>query len=263
MQDFDMKSYMGENSDSAAVNQSQYNSFTPVDDYPVQSDLLEQPAKAIEEIQVHEAQPEKHPQAENFRALREEVDKMKSERESERREFESELRMLRANQTPRNQPEPRQERKFLEGLKEDDVPSVAELRREWDAREATYAAKLEEIQVAQQYSDYQEIIEKHTLPLVQQKPHLAEGIQGARNKALFAYELGKMYQQMQAQASPAVQQSITPPISNNAERMIANSKKPGNIGSASGQGALSKADYIATMSDKEFLDYANRHLDQI
>lgn len=257
MDDFDMKSYAGEVADPAAVDQNSYNSFQGIEDYPVNEALLDKPAKVEEPV------AEKNPQAENFRALREEVDKMKSERENERRDHEAQLAMFRANMAPKQAPEPVRERKFLDGMREDDVPSVAELRREWDAREATYAAKLEELSVIQMHSDYQEIIEKHTLPLVQQKPHLAEGIQGARNKALFAYELGKMHQQMQAQSQPQVQQIQTPQVSESAQRIVDNARKPGTLSQAGGQGALSKADYIGSMSDKDFLDYANKHLDQI
>ena len=110
---------------------------------------------------------------------------MKAERESEKREYQLQLDMLRANLEQRqpNAPSaPRQERQFLDGMKEDDIPNVGELRREWDQKEAMYQSRLEELQVAQQHPDYAEVIEKFALPLVQKKPHLAEGIQGSRTK---------------------------------------------------------------------------------
>lgn len=245
--DIDIKNLSGADFDSAAGDQqvvTDTNSYQQEEGYPVQQDLLDQPDE------------ERNPQAENFRALREEVDRMKAEREKERSDYQLQLDMLRANVDRKNNPEPQQERRFLDGLKDEDIPSVAELRQEWEQREAGYVARLEELQVAQQHPDYAEVIEKFALPLVKQKPHLAEGIQGARNKALFAYELGKMAQAMQQPPS-------APLKSESAQRMVENSRKPGTLSQAGGQGALSKADYFATMSDQEFMKFASRNLEGI
>jgi hypothetical protein len=145
---------------------------------------------------------------------------------------------------------------MFEGMKDDDVPNVAELRKEWADRESNYQARLEELQVQQAHPDYAEVIEKYALPLVQQKPHLAEGLRGATNKALFAYELGMMAKQMQAP-------QVTQTRSENAQKMVENSRKPGTLSQAGGQSVLSKADYFATMSDKEFLAMAEKNLGEI
>lgn len=190
----------------------------------------------------------------NFKALREEVDRIKAEKESDKRDYQVQLDLLRANMNQvQRQPEP--PKKMFEGLSDNDVPNVAELRREWQEREQGYQSRLEELQVQQMFPDYAEVIEKFALPLVQQKPHLAEGIQGARNKALFAYELGKMAQNMR--------QTNQPTINENAQRIVENSRKPGTLSSAGGQGALSKADYYATMSDKQFYEIASKNLEGI
>lgn len=248
--DIDIKSLTGADLGPAAGDQV-------VDHNSYQEAAWEQPQ---EKAVVETAEPEaSNPQRENFRALRDEVDRMKAEREAERREYALQLDLIRANvanKAPAT--EPPKERKFLDGMEETDIPNVSELRKEWEARESAYVARLEELQVAQQHSDYAEIIEKYALPLVKAKPHLAEGIQGAKNKALFAYELGKMAQQMQAQTQTAQVQR-----SEKAQKIIDNSKKPGTLSQAGGQGALSKADYYASMSDADFLQMANKNLDGI
>lgn len=256
--DIDMQSYAGEVKEPAAgVPQVvDTNSYQEVTEYPVQQHLLDQPLKTEAEIATE--QPEINPQAEHFRALREEVDRIKAEKEAEKKEYQLQLDMLRANMEQRNRPvQPQvEERKFLDGMKEEDIPNVGELRREWDQKEAMYQSRLEELQVAQQHPDYAEVLEKYVVPLVKQKPHLAEGIQGARNKSLFAYELGKMAQQMQ-------ERQVTSVKSENAQRIVENSKKPGTLSQAGGQGALSKADYYASMSDQEFMKFAGRNLEGI
>jgi len=254
MFDIDMKNLSGEDFGPVAADQVvDTNSYSQeTSEYPVQKELLDQPVKE------EKAAPEQvnNPQAENFRAFREEVDRMKAEREAEKREFQLQLEMMRANNAQNQQP-PKPERKFLDGMDENDIPSVSDLRKEWSEREAAYTSRIEELQVAQQHPDYAEVIEKYAVPLVQQKPHLAEGLMGARNKALFAYELGKMAQQMQ-QSTPAIPQK-----SETAQRIVENSKKPGTLSQAGGQGALSKADYFASMSDQEFMRMATKNLEGI
>lgn len=257
--DIDMESYAGGRTDPAAgdqvvVDANSYHQGT--EDYPVQTELLDKPVKVESEEKAEK--PESNPQAENFRALREEVDRIKAEREAEKREHQLQLDMLRANldqQRYQKQPEP-QAKKMFEGMKDDDVPNVAELRKEWAQKESDYQSRLEELQVQQMHPDYAEVIEKYALPLVKQKPHLAEGLQGASNKALFAYELGKMAQQMNAPKIETIR-------SENAQRMVENSKKPGTLSQAGGQAALSKADYFASMSDQEFMKFATKNLEGI
>lgn len=257
--DIDMKSYAGTTvEEPVAVQQPvDTNSYSQsTEDYPVDTALLDQPVKN-EAVEAPEA-PASNPQAENFRALREEIDRIKVEREAEKRDHQVQLEMLRANIAQQQQPrapQPKSNRMF-EGMKDDDVPNVAELRSEWSKKEADYQARLEELQVQQMHPDYAEVIEKFALPLVKQKPYLAEGIQGASNKALFAYELGKMAQQLQGQ-------KVETQRNENAQRIVENSKKPGTLSQAGGQAALSKADYFASMSDQEFMKFASRNLEGI
>lgn len=255
--DIDMKSYAGANNDSAAASQTAVvdsNSYQQESEYPVQFEG-EQPAPAQS---TPEASPEVNPQAEHFRALREEVDRIKTEKEAEKREYQLQLDMLRANidRQSRPAPQPTHEKQFLDGMKEDDIPNVGELRREWAHKEAAYQSRLEELQVAQQYPDYAEVLQKYVAPLITQKPYLAEGIRNSPNSALMAYEMGKMAQQ--AQGNKTVETR-----SENAQRIVENAKKPGTLSQAGGQGALSKADFYASMSDQEFMRFAGKNLEGI
>lgn len=270
--DIDMKSFAGESVDPAAGGQQvvDTNSYQQeAQEFPAIKELLDKPeesAQSAPEPAKAPPEPEMNPQAEHFRQLRGEVDRIKAEREAEKREHQLQLDMLRANlnQNPRSAPEPTRERQFLDGMREEDIPNVGELRREWDQKERGYQERLEELQVAQQHPDYAEVLQNFVVPLIKQKPHLAEGIQGARNKALFAYELGKMAQQMQAPAPiapPQERQAATK--AENAQRIVENARKPGTLSQAGGQGALSKADYYATMSDQEFLKFAGKNLEGI
>jgi len=261
--DIDMKNLTGAEFGSDAGNQSvDTNSYhDETGEYPVYKELLEPEVKTqVDEIP---EKTEQNPQAENFRAFRDEVDRMKAERETEKRDFQQQIELLRANLANKQSQPPQPERKFLDGMNDNDVPNVAELRKEWEERESSYKARLEEMQVAQEHPDYAEVIEKFVLPLVKQKPHLAEGLRGANNKALFAYELGKMAQQMQERQTQQMPSNASSKPNENAQKMVENAKKPRTLAQAGGQGALSQADHFATMSDQEFLKFASRNLDSI
>lgn len=264
--DIDMKSFAGEVSDPAAVDQpivdtnSYQQEVTEEFTVPELQEASKEPT--LEEPVKNQVDEQLSKQELNFKALREEVDRIKAERETERREHQLQIDMLRANIGQKQQEAPAQTKKMFDGMADDDVPNVREIRHAWEQRESEYQSRIEELQIAQQYPDYAEVIEKYALPLVKQKPHLAEGIQGARNKALYAYELGKLAQQMQQTPPPPVAPQA-PLKSMEAQRIVENARKPGTLSQAGGQSVLSKADYYASMSDQEFIKFASRNLDGI
>lgn len=256
----DMKNYAGAPNSSAAESNTpnSYQQETSYEDVNVDQGIIEQVSESLAsdaQSVTTEAVKEPTQQELNFKALREEIERFKGERD----ELKQNLDLLKANvQQQQYQNQPKQESKqFLDGLKDNDIPNVAEIRQAFEQREAEYQLRLEELQVQQAHPDYAEVLEKYTAPLLKQKPHLAEGIYGARNKALFAYELGKMVQGQQSVAPQPTQQSV------NAQKIVENSKKPGNIAQAGGQSRLSQSDYYATMSDQEFMKMASKHLEAI
>lgn len=255
--DVDVANYTGVDTASAADSQAlvdQHNSYLDGQgDYPVMRELLEPPQEV--------ARQEPSPQEQNFRALREEVDRIKTEREAERKESQLQIDLLRANLT---RPEPQQrlpERKMFDGKADDYIPDVAEWRSEMESREQGYQARLQELEFQTAHPDYVEVLGKHLGPLVTEKPHLRQVIERAPNPSQFAYELAKMAQQLREQTAPS-QAAVSQPI-RDAQRMVENSRRPGTLSQAGGQAALSKADYYASMSDAEFMKMANRHLDSI
>lgn len=254
----DMKDFSGEtfgsDAESQQIDQNSYLQETHPEETPVNQEILQ-------DVQFENAPQEivavKEPTAQelNFKALREEIDRIKAEREAERNEFRQNIDLLRANSQTHS---PQKEvKKVLDNLSDHDVPTAAEIRQAFEQRESQYLARLEELEVQQAHPDYAEVLEKYTAPLLKQKPHLAEGILGSRNKALYAYELGKMAQNMNATSATATQTHAT------AQKIVENAKKPGNFAQVGGQSVLSKADYYATMSDTEFMKMAAKNLGEI
>lgn len=263
----DMKSYAGEIEPPAAVEQQlleNVQTAQPSEEFPMPS----VPELAIPEANTSEApaisQGTEDPQALNFRALSESVERIKAEREAEKREHQLQLDLLRANmQRPQEAPKP--PKQMFDGMADSDLPNVGELRRAWAEREAAYNERIEELQVISKHPDYAEIINKYGKHLAENDPVFLQGIRGAENKALFAYQYAKKEQriqqleeQMKSNSKPAVSQP-----SATAQKIVDNARKPGTLSQAGGQGALSKADYYATMSDQEFMKFANQHLEGI
>ena len=177
--------------DSAASNTgvNSYSAETQYDEVQVDQGILNDVTEHMaEQTQPEPVQTVQEPSQQelNFKALREEIDRIKVERD----EFRLNLDLLKANAQQLKTPPP-EPKKFLDGMDEHEIPNVQEIRKAFEQREAEFQSRLEEIQVQQQFADYNEVLEKYTAPLLKQKPHLAEGIYGARNKALYAYELGK------------------------------------------------------------------------
>ncbi len=263
----DMKNYAGENEALAAEEQSPLNSYqaeTQTEDYPVLA--VPEAPKAEPVAQESPLEPiQEQPQERNFRALADQVEKLKVERETDRKDHQLQLDMLRANSAPRQeQPAPKN---MFDGMQDTDIPNVAEIRREWEGREMQYQARIQELQVAQFHPDYAEVVEKFAAPLLKEKPVLLNSVLGADNKALALYEIGKLAQQ--AKSIPAAAPLQAPPApsaassAHNAQRIVENARKPGTLASVGGQSALSKADYFASMSDSDFMKIATKNLEEI
>jgi hypothetical protein len=263
--DIDMQSFSGVEGLAAADQPNTQIAQVASEDYPVYEEFLEKETP-MQQPEVAQDAPVVNEQEFNFKALREEVDRIKAEREAERNEYRQNLEMMRANNASQTQRPQVQEKPMFDGMDDTEVPNVGEIRSAWAQKESAYQSRIEELEVAREHSDYAEVLTKYTAPLIQQKPHLAEGLKGASNKALYAYELGVMARAMQQQQQPAqvVQQPVaTPQGQAKAQRIIENSRRPGTLSSASGQTTITKADYYATMSDKDFHAIASKHLGEI
>jgi hypothetical protein len=263
--DIDMKNFAGVK-DPDAEGQYASNSYMQEgEDFLVNKELLDNPEDAFvghEEtaqppIEVKQQINEPSPQELNFKALREEVDRIKQEREYEKREHQLQLEMLRVNQT--RQP-PQEEHKMFKDLADDDIPNVRDLRQEWEQRENTYKSRLQELEFQSRNPDYAEVLNKYLTPLVKEKPFLAREIENSSNPSALAYEMAKL-----AQAREAREQIKPEPASpsNYAQKIVDNARKPGTLSQAGGQNTLSKADYFATMSDQEFYKLASKNLEGI
>lgn len=256
----DMKSYAGDIPDPAAVDQQNISQGQQVDEEFRMPEIPSEPSIAAVEPPVIPEAPKEDPQERNFRALQESVEQLKAKQEAERQEYQLQLRMLQANSVQQDQPK---QRRMFEGMEDGDIPNVGEVRRAWNEREAEYNGRIEELQVANQFPDYAEVLNKYGKQLAQTDPLYVQGIRGADNKSLFAYQYAKREQRFQELEAASKAPAAPSQASVNAQRIVENSRKPGTLSSSGGQGTLSKADYFETMSDAEFMKMASKNLEAI
>ena len=236
--------------DPVAVDQ-EASASTMTED-PLVKDTTEQPVEAEQPV-AHESDKEM-----NFRALREELAQMKEDRDRLRDDFEG----LRRNQVQR-QPEPPRKR-AIDEINSDDLVTGAQFKQAMAEREAEYQLMLGELQIKASNPDYDEVTSKYGIPLIEKDPDLAQGFLNAPagNRASYLYKLGKMAMQADRQPEPAQREAPKP--SQNAQRIVDNARKPGTLSnSVGGAGSLSQLDYIASLSDKDFIAMVEKNLAEV
>ncbi len=133
----------------------------------------------------------------NFKALREELATIKQEKERLARDFED----IRRAQNVQRQPEPPRKR-AIDDINNDDLVTGAQFKQIMSEREAEFEKRFadqetEHLQnsMRAKYSDYDEVLAKYGVPLIEQEPDFARGFLGAQNKASYLYKIGKQVQE--------------------------------------------------------------------
>ena len=170
---------------------------------------------------------------------------LESER-AQRQHREEEARILRdqialLNSRDRREPPARED---FEGLADDDLLTVKEVRKFADRVNSQVKIELDEIKVAQKYPDYSEVISKHLPELLKQKPELIGPLKSTQNFEL-AYHLAKTSESYMAKQEKSR-------ISADAERILKNSTQAGTISSIGASTPVSGAKRYRDMSDEEF-----------
>lgn len=211
----------------------------------------------------------------NFKALREEISREKAEREAERARYLEEITFLRDqfSRPSKENSDQVQHKDVLDDMHDDDLLTAGKYRKSMMELQAKHQAELEQVRLQAEeahlkalHPDYDEVMEKYSIPLLKNNRDFARAFQNAESKAKFAYEWGKKemmiqhYSEMQEKASqPQIAQN-----SQKAERILANAQKPGTLSSArGGQPSLSRAEYYAGMSDADFNALVEKNLNEV
>jgi hypothetical protein len=227
----------------------QYNSYSDVMVDSVVGDPLDMGVTQQAEVATQEPVSDKEL---NFRALREEAAKLKSEREYWKGQADA---LNKAHQQPTQKQEP------AEQLDWDDSTDVRRawetMRHENEQLRNEMRDSLAAIRTKTERSDWDSLVTQNVPELTSKNPLFAEMIQKASNPYEAAYLLAELNSKGRPQERPV----DTRPT--NAQRAIANMQKPQTLASTGGSASLSSADYYASMSDEDFHKIAAKNLANI
>ena len=191
----------------------------------------------------------------NFRALREETAKFKSESDYWRGQAEA---YSKSQQTPTHQD---QKEEHISSLDWDDGKDVRKafelLQRQNEQLRSEMRDSLAAASTKAQHQDWNDVVSQHVPQLTSKNPMFAEMIQKASNP----YEAAYLLSELNARASNVPQKQQ--PAHGNAQRALYNAQKPQSLGSIGGNGTISQADYYANMSDEDFHKIASRNMANI
>lgn len=196
-------------------------------------------------------------QENNWRALREEIAKMKEEREYWKGQADA------FSKIPTRQPESTQatQEDAFTALDWDDSRDVEKafnaVRHENVRLREEIKDALSAIETKASRQDWNTMVTQHVPKLTNSNPIFAEMIKNSSNP----YEAAYLLAELNARATQTVPSE--PPPYGNGQRALANAAKPQTLASVGGQGQLSAADYYASMSDEDFMKVAGRNLANI
>lgn len=188
----------------------------------------------------------------NFKALRDEVSKMKEEREYWKGQADA---FARAPVAP-----PSAQQDAYAALDWEDSGDVRKafdtVRQENVKLREEFRDALSAVQTKANRTDWNQMVTQHVPTLTNQNPIFAEMIQNASNP----YEAAYLLAELSSRTQPVATQP-TPSYNNgNAQRVMQNVNKPQSLAQVGGHGQLSSADYYASMSDEDFIKMAGKNL---
>ncbi len=222
-----------------------YNSYTDVN----QGQVVDDPLGMGVTNKLDVASPAVSDKEFNFRALGNEVAKLKEEREYWKGQAEA------YSKAPTLQPEPQVDAyEALDWQDSGDVKKAFDsLRNENLSLRHEVNDAIKSLSTKNDRPDWNAMVTQHVPELTSKNPIFAEMIKNASNPYEAAYLLAELKAGTNQQPQP--QQ-----MSRDAQRAIANSQKPQSLASVGGHGSLSQADHYANMSDEDFMKVAARNL---
>jgi hypothetical protein len=134
---------------------------------------------------------------------------------------------------------------LLDGRDDDDLLTVADLKKALSTKEAAYKQQLAELAIRSKYPDFDETLQKYGNDLDEVEQQM---VLNAPNPYEAAYRLCKKNAKLKTSSEPH----------ENAKKAVENLSKPVSASAVGGAGVLSKASVYASMSEREILDMSNR-----
>lgn len=145
---------------------------------------------------------------------------------------------------------------FLEGMEDDDVVTVKDVRKAMAGQESKMAAVVAAIDVKSSRGDFDQLVNKYGPILARERPDLAAAIRSSNNPALLLYENIKLlpqYQKDLAQNQIDTGDDKGKGLNEEAKKLLENQTKPGAASGAGGGGGTGDEglNFYLNMSDED------------
>lgn len=175
---------------------------------------------------------------------------------AQRQQLQDELRVIKDHialmQNQQQSSPPPKEKDDFEGLSDDDVMTVGEYKKLTGKYAQQVQATLSELQMAQKYPDYQQVVTKYLPDVIKQNPRLGTTLRNSQDYEL-AYYLARNSESYRKDHVSAQKNS-------DAERIIQNAQKAGSLSSTGQVSPINQAKRYKDMSDEEFRKVVNQNL---
>lgn len=182
------------------------------------------------------------------------LDALKAER-AERQRLQDELRMIKDNMSLLMSQQQQSYQKPQEdeygNVSDDDVLTFGDFKKALQKEKKQYEMTLNELRMTQKYPDYQEVVTKFLPDVIKQNPNLRRSLEQTQDFEL-AYTLAKNSEAYRSQNKKQRKNA-------DAERVLENAQRPGNLSSVGQTSPISQAKNYKQMSDAEFMQMANRN----
>lgn len=158
------------------------------------------------------------------------------------------LELLKANQMQQSA----QRQDQFNALSDHDVLTVGDAKKVLGQIERKREMETQELKMTQAFPDYSETIKNYLPQVLKEDPELRAEIENAKNPYKMAYMLAK-------KSTKYVEEKRAEKKSDDAERILANSQKTGNLSAMGTQSPITKSSYIKSMSDEEFRKLMNKN----
>jgi len=233
------------------MNNNQIQSGEPTPQQQVQGQQQEQQGQVQGQEQAQQVQEQQQQQAQAPQDLLQQVTQELEQLKQQNAALQAQLAFF--GQQAGGEPTPQiQQQDPFEGLEDDDVLTVADVKRlmaqvQRPAVDPNLYKEIQMLKLSVQEPNWQDVIKNYLPDMINSNPLLGQMIQNAPNPleaALHIAKLNPRYQQQQQAPQQQSQQIINQLIN-----------KPASPDQFGGGGGVSKADKIAAMSDEEFEKY--------
>lgn len=172
---------------------------------------------------------------------------------AQRQQLQEELRVIKDHIALMQANQPKQQQAAEDdGLSEDDVLTVRDLKRILSKKESEYQTSLKELKISQKYPDYEQVVTQYLPDVIKQNPWLRENLRQTQDYEM-AYYLAKNSEAYKSSQKKTKQNA-------DAQRIVQNATQVGSLSSMGSTSPVNQAKRYRDMADDDFRKLVNKNM---